>query len=464
MRGEQTITLERQRDNWRLLVDSMFALLIKDFPQLAETNDKVEKTISHLNTLIYDMVNKGSIFFGFFDCGTTLFRYIFLLRKGIEPLAFLYSRVNKPVPTKVQAHHRSVVNELVKLISAHLSDDAVLIESAYESLVSVLVYAPKEAEAVAEFLKSIIPKEYLIPNDIVAREIFSQRDMLYRNDEAPEVIELSAKGKFGKDISTYCCLQYEEDDFDEMFRKGLTAFDMSVYNAVCTLFEAGNSLFTAEMVYRTMNGLRNSESVSKESAAKISTIIEKLMSTKVYIDCEYEIKARGWKDMEQQIASPMINAVKCSVKTPSGTVAAYKLFVKPVIFQYSQKKKQIINVPFRVMETNKSYEIPDGVIVKGVRNSENVIVIREYLVKRIEGMRNPNNKLKSRHILFESIWENCGFETRDRRPLAKYRGYVESILNYWIAIGYIKGYKFTKGTKNSIKGIDIEIDNQPYKP
>ena len=105
-----------------------------------------------------------------------------------------------------------------------------------------------------------------------------------------------------------------------------------------------------------------------------------------------------------------------------------------------------------------------------VRATEEVIVIRGHLLRRVEDMKsgafNSNNK-----VSFEGIYnalritpENCGTEAKTqegkesayRKKTAVIRQHVSAILTEWQNQGYIKGHVQYK-TGKIIRGVTIAL-------
>ena len=111
---------------------------------------------------------------------------------------------------------------------------------------------------------------------------------------------------------------------------------------------------------------------------------------------------------------------------------------------------QIISVPIKLLQTREA-----------VRSTEEVIVIRGYLLRAIEGMRSPAFK-RNNKITFEGIYKELHMKKLDKKAFKeksfKVRSHVNAILDEWVEQGYIKAYEQYKERK-TIKGVAVTLED-----
>jgi CTP:phosphocholine cytidylyltransferase-like protein len=127
-----------------------------------------------------------------------------------------------------------------------------------------------------------------------------------------------------------------------------------------------------------------------------------------------------------------------------------KILGKPILYEYAQISGQIITVPSKLLQTKDT-----------VRSTDNVIVIRGYLLRKIEWIRNEKSR-RSDNIMYHDIYEELGI-TRNfyndgmyKKKTHAVRTHVKSILDEWQEQGYVKSYEQYK-EKTIIKGVKIRI-------
>jgi len=291
-------------------------------------------------------------------------------------------------------------------------------------------------------LQSILPNIHVKPNNKLANKI---TDGLLDIGE----FQLIVSGKKAeKEIRTTVKLAYENSNINLSSNIKFTPYDRVVQDAVATLYHAGNEVFTAAMVYRAMNGSTSQESVKSQAIGAVTKSIEK--SRRIIVDIDFTTEAKNYdKNVSETIYNG--NLLSCElIKVKSGgkVLEAYKLLVAPILYRYAQISGQIISVPIEILNTKAE-----------INSTDEVIVIRDYLLRNIEGMKSKTFK-RSRNILFESIYKELEVTPEShsnyKKKTQKIRSQTESILTQWIKYAYIKGFsRYNKG--KTIMGITIEL-------
>ena len=287
-----------------------------------------------------------------------------------------------------------------------------------------------------EFLRSILPDNFYMANNKLANEII--KDFVNKGKKELVVMKNQKKGE----IVTYNTLTYDDKNINITGSYEFTAYDRTVHNAVCSLYVAGNEVVTPAMVYRAMNGMTATEYIKPQALESVRNSLDKSRSLRLIVDFTEEAKARNLNIDKMTIDSHLLNATVLTVKSGGQELQAYKILDKPVLYQYAQYTRQILAVPLKLLDTKKA-----------TRNTEEIIPIKEYLIRRIEIMK--YDRAMSNKIIYETIFEEVGIEIKTKQQKERLRNYISSILELWKTRDkYINDFKeFKQG--NSIKGIEI---------
>jgi hypothetical protein len=244
------------------------------------------------------------------------------------------------------------------------------------------------------------------------------------------------------DIKTTATLIYDEN---VELPKNYTLYDRAVFNAICSLYEAGIKSFTPAMVFRAMTGRENTEAIreSNSNLKRIQASIERQRTALVKINCkdEFEKRKLPFKAFDENIlmASGFGDIVVNGMLTKG-----YVLKYEPILYSYCKATTQVITVPIHLLNT------------KTVKNKPDVIVIKEYLIRQIELLK--KGKRHNKKMLYETIFTECGisFESKDRTEQKRDRDCIKKILEEWKEKQYIKAYReYTQGRK--VMGVEIEF-------
>ena len=293
-----------------------------------------------------------------------------------------------------------------------------------------------EGKEEIELLNSIIPQNYIIPNNKLINKMVK--------GEAPynEEFDLRINKEAKKKIITKVSLNYDDSNI-QIYDKDrrFTPYDRTVHNAVCSLFEAGNTNFTPEQVYRAMNGLDDQQYVSPQSVGAITRSLDK--QRQIYAKVDYTNEAKAYrKDVRSCIVEDhILSAKKITLEAGGHKVTGYKLNNKPILYEYAQLTGQVLTVPSKLLNTKDV-----------IRSTEDVIIIREYLIRRIEVMK--KNKDQSNRILLERVYEELNEPEPTKKKALKIRNIIEKLLSKFVSEKYIKNFEFYKEGR-AFKGIEI---------
>ena len=307
----------------------------------------------------------------------------------------------------------------------------------------------EQVRAALPQLASIIPQKHLIPNNKLANSL--TKDII-----GAGLIELDV-GRKKDDILTRCILSYEGDNVKLTSRRSFTEYDRQVADAVTSLYEYGDKshIITAATVYRAMVHATETETPSPQQIEAVTQSLDKLRFVRVQIDCTEELMRRNIDLNGSQITAGKIDTYlltldKMEVIAGGQKVVAYKVIKTPILYEYSRLTGQVITVPAALLD------IRDKTGAK-IPNTERRIAIKGYLMRRISIMKSQNGKNQSRHIIFESLYnEICDANELSRRDQQLIREYVSLVLDNWKREEFIKDYEeLTKGKKKI--GVEIKI-------
>lgn len=301
---------------------------------------------------------------------------------------------------------------------------------------------PKLEEYITEFLdvrKPILenltahsPTSFIMPNHKIVNAI--SKYGTFEEIAATKVISKAPE------IETKATLHFDDNI---TLPKNYTQYDRAVLNAICSLYNAGNKAFTPIMVFRSMTGRTNDETIEPSVLKAVTESIEKQRRAIVKIDGTEELTRRKVPGVESlTFDENILNLTAATIKVNGVKTKGYIFVNKPVLYRYCETTKQIITVPIQLLNT------------KSIKNTPDIIVIREYLLRQIElikkGIRN------NKKILYETVFEECGITVNNKTVAKRYRDYISRLLEAWIEKGYIKAYKeYKKG--NKFMGVEIKF-------
>ncbi len=311
-------------------------------------------------------------------------------------------------------------------------------EDAYRSFAQIYDKILRNAIKDVQELRSIIPKDVFITNSRVANEL--------RHMSPNEEVTLTVGKRGSQLVEIKTIINFNDKNIRLSDNASITAYDKIVHDAVCSLYTAGNETFTPEMVYRAMNGMVESEFVSPKSIKMIVDSLEKMRVTDIAIDYTEQLRMTNPDSSFDvaRVSSAMLMLQKVTVSTGGVTKWAYRLLANPVIYEYSRLLKQVIPLPLQLLNTKET-----------TRSTDTVIIIRQYLLQRVELMKNKKNNMNSRVISYDSIYELLD-APEDRKLRATIRGQTERLLDNYVNIHYIKSYEIVRKGR-AITGILIHL-------
>lgn len=315
---------------------------------------------------------------------------------------------------------------------------------------------PADAQEIIEHLTSVLPEKYVVPNNKLANTM--TRGII---DIGRITLEESRRGA-KKLVETTCILTYEGDNVHLSGRQPFTEYDRNVYNAVSSLYVYGDQshVVTPAMVYRAMTGLTDSEKPTAGQLAAVTRSLDKMRFIRARIDCTEELKMRRITLNSKQINGGeidtyLLTADAIKVQAGGQTVRAYRIIKTPILYEYAAAVKQVLTLPASVLDVKEISEMTvDGAkkLTIGARlpNTESRILIKGYLIRRIEGMKGKNGLSNPVISLYDyerdgethqGLYSIAGKADAKDLEAKRIRTDVEKMLAYWQATGYIKAFE-----------------------
>lgn len=236
----------------------------------------------------------------------------------------------------------------------------------------------------------------------------------------------------------------------------LTPYDMMVLDAVCTLAQNGLTIFTPEAISRIMTG-NTQKHVSEQKINRIKESIDKMRKITIKMNCTEELNARGI-DPSKTIFNIEDTSYLLPIHIRTVTMAnghvktGYILLEMPILYVYARYIKQIITVPITLLQSEKYNE------------TEEITLIRNYLIRKIAILKNSKNKIKGNTINIQSLLADLGYSQTDYSNWAKkYKNLCDIILlimQDFKEVQYIQDYeKIYKGgqQRKRIEGVTISL-------
>lgn len=237
----------------------------------------------------------------------------------------------------------------------------------------------------------------------------------------------------------------------------ITLYDLAVMDSVYTLYKNKCSSFTPEMVARVMSGNPKAD-VTPQKAGAVTRSLRKLALIRITLDCTEEYKARGIKIRSGGKAlytDYLLPMSEVQLKAVNGEVYLNGFALKevPVLYDYAERIGRIASVPTRLLN------------VPGINDTDDGILIKRYLIQKIEELKKARNKSELKKIIYydsdikqgamTDLWYDENYQNpRDKK--AKLHKMILKALESFKKEKYVKTYKvLTKG--KSIIGVEIEV-------
>jgi len=289
-------------------------------------------------------------------------------------------------------------------------------------------------------------------NTKLQRQVFNQK---YEKKIPTTIQSVQVKKKDKQaenEVVTYCTISLENLPGVKT-EVQLTRYEKDVYDAIAGLYSRNQKEISPQMIYRQM--VQNPEAkLTEKHAKRIKDCMELFMYSKVELDLTEEAKAFNYDFSKAEIKKkedkknedrfivegPMLSAIKVEMRLNGKITNGWKISkdIPPLMYAYAVAKKELLYIPQEVIDAN-------------IRNDEELIILRKYLLENIIRIKNGNT---SKTILFETMYKEMG-ATDDKTKQRKIRKNATILLDHFANTNYIKNYKILKRSKTNFYAIEI---------
>ena len=282
------------------------------------------------------------------------------------------------------------------------------------------------------FPATVRPDKFISPTDPVSRKLFADQLEVGLRD----FVNVAKRGT--PEINLKVSINIIDSNILINGKPGLGPYDREVHDAIVTLYLAGNSCFTAQMIYRTMTG-NEKTTLGEKQHENIMSSLRKLMSSVIEIDNSEEAKAR--KNIKPfKLTSNLIQAkFLTDIKHKGNPLDPIQISEVPILYTYANTKNQVSRIDMKLLNSP-------------IDKTEENIILQGYLQRRISA------KALNNTIDYDTVYSHLGIAAETPGALRKrehdIRKKCSKILDYWIAQDFIRGYEqIHKGRK--IHGVKI---------
>jgi hypothetical protein len=295
-----------------------------------------------------------------------------------------------------------------------------------------------------------MPEKHSIPLQKLANEL--QHNII--NNGAIDLIVANKDKK--NEITTYVLATYTDlNGITISNRNNYTEFDRQIQDTVCSLWLYGDPerIFTVDMLFRAMTHKKKANPSQQQTEAIIQSL-EKQRRIHVEVDATEEMKKRkarinGELIQKCQFDDFLLVLRPVTIKAGNKETKAYKITTEPVLLTYARMTNQLTTVSADLLDVK---EVNKGKLTEtSIANSDTRIAVKGYLMRRIAVIN--HDRKQSTIILFSTIFEETGVPNDSHSSNTK--KYVFQVLDFFAAMGYIKGYTPRK-SGNSYDAVIID--------
>jgi len=293
------------------------------------------------------------------------------------------------------------------------------------------------------FIRPIPPRDFVIPNDALAQNLFDGTHTLEPNQSITLKICANSRRKLFDTVTV--------ENTSTKNAATLTEFDRAVYDAVISEHCAGNEYFTLAKLYRDLGG-SETHSLPPAMEAQIRACLNKLLNLRLKFDLSGSAKAKfdvssvpreGW----------LLDLVRTPEKINfNGTTLRPLHFLGSALFDLAQMRRQILRVKA------ESFALP-------VRHTAAVIAALHYVIRRVREVSGSHeyrkiggkNRRLVPTILFEELFRRCGFQSPSRWFERDIRSLATLILDTLKAEKSILAWEFGYSERKKITSIILQL-------
>ena len=297
-----------------------------------------------------------------------------------------------------------------------------------------------------ENIKTHRSENIQVETTAIGREIINSENekKLYKklNDENDEnekgmlpVVTKAAKGK-QKEVITSVSISFNQE---ELKKSGidipslgrLNAFDKEILTACISLYNAGNKIFSCDMLFRQLGG---GEKLREKMRAAIYNSLRKMriMTIRIFANNEVDKGLNKKRIFEGALLPNSILYDEITYLNGKEVKDCIKILDNSPLYEYGQAKGQIGNFPRELIEIPSINSTPEN------------IVLKMYIARRIVDMWNRKSNA-SNFILYDTIFNYLEIEAENATTLkikkSRIRATVRKILEVWKERGYIEDFE-----------------------
>ena len=338
------------------------------------------------------------------------------------------------------------LNDALQIILSHLQDNSgeANIEYLKEATAALVQKKPLPVEHIPnnKLANKGVPDEHIIPNNKLANSL-TDEDNFSLSEFDMRVSKRGAK----REIKNATVISYEGSDIEFQSKNPFTEYDRQVYEGIVSIWVTGTSVMSPAMIYRAMNGL-NSEDVgfNAKISESIMSSIRKMRFINVKTNAKEELEQRkvdiSQFDLELDdngfLERNLLYAETATIpyrnSSGAGIAHAIKIVKVPVLYEYSRALKQVLTVPSELLSICDENNNP-------IRNSEQRIVVKGYLLRRIKVMQGKTQQ--SSRIKLSAIYSLFP-KKLNRTQQKRIKDYAIEVLQYWQRKNFIKDFELIK--------------------
>jgi len=305
----------------------------------------------------------------------------------------------------------------------------------------------------------------IVPKDVVKYQFKQpeqkQYNLLNVSDQIFQGIQegewkLTSKGKFkNKKIGFFVSVSADNETILNI--NNLNAFDMIIFDTICTFYKNGILCFTSKMILRFLRGNKaeDNRSHSYSLLEDIEESIEKLRMT--WLETDFSDMYRMKKLLEDKEASSKNKKVKglygrnplvelkarYYFELNGSMTMGYLILAAPDLYEKAEMTKQTTSVSMDI------YKMADG-----INCTRHTIILKDYLIKRIEWMKHDNS-IKQKSILYDKIYDKCEIDGKTEK--SRFRTTISKMMENLKKTGYIQDYHINEDGKIKYYSIEIEL-------
>ena len=193
---------------------------------------------------------------------------------------------------------------------------------------------------------------------------------------------------------------------DVTTERKITAHDRSIHDKAISFFaegtKSGNLVFTDRQVAALLKGVKSDNSgIDEKAIEEVHYALDKMSVTRATIDATKAFELRGITDYKGFIRNYLLPIKEIIVQAKGRrkegeegkkTMRAWQWIDEPPVYYHARIINQLRSIPVKYLQTGK------------VQTTENVIVLRDYLLQRISSVK------QSRTVLYSTLYNLIGIE------------------------------------------------------